>query len=540
MTDVRSWARKLACVFFLFSGCGREAVAGETFCDDLAPGDIVITEVSANPDGSDGTNEYIELFNAASSSISLDGLTLNASRSDGASMETHRFEGASIDAGRYFVVGNAPLDAMPEHIDYSFGNTLGSLRNSDAAISIRCGGALIDQVTYARTVDGRALELDGRLAPDHELNDDEGHWCTTPEGVREVWPGNFGTPGVANSPCEVLQLDGVCRAGGSSRSIITPAHGDLRITEWMANPAGPDADFEWVELLFLTDADLNGLQLGPDAESLDAIVEGEECLPVAAGSRVVFGASPAAAPRVGAELGFNLGNTGPRSIVAAIDGVVLDRVDYTDTVEGVSWQLDADDATCLALSRDEYAVGNFGTPGEANPTCAPVLGPGMCFEEGIPRAIVRAEPGDARFTEWMANPSRVGNREGEWVELRFDSAIDLNGLVVSDLTSTTMVVEDDECLSVEPGAHAVFARSTNPAKNGGILHVDAELSLSLNNSDETLTLSIGDVILDSVTYEDSTPGTATQIDELGEVCDATAQYGDGDLGTPGSANPRCS
>jgi len=206
MAGVRSWARGVACAVLVLGGCGREAVVTATVCDELSPGDLVVTEVHANPDGSDGQGEYIELFNATGGSLALDGLTLMASRADGASPKSHRFIGASIEGGRYFVVGNAPVDSMPAHVDYSYGNTLGSLRNSDAVLAIRCSDMLIDRVSYERTSDGRALELDGRLAPDHELNDEANHWCATPEGVREVSAGNFGTPGAANSPCEVAEI----------------------------------------------------------------------------------------------------------------------------------------------------------------------------------------------------------------------------------------------------------------------------------------------------------------------------------------------
>jgi hypothetical protein len=505
----------------------------------LGPGDLVFTEVHANPDGSDGEGEYIELFNTTGNSLFLDGLTLAASRADGASPKAHRFFGASIDSRSYFVVGNAPLDSMPAHVDYSYGKALGSLRNSDAIVALRCGEMLIDQMRYERTFDGRALEFDGRLAPDHELNDEAGHWCATPEGVDEVSAGNFGTPGGINSPCEVVQMEGTCLESGSGRAIRMPEAREVQITEWMANPKGADADFEWVEALFAEDADLNGFQLGPAPDALKAMIDQEECFPVGAGTRVVFGASPAAAPRVDAELELSLGNSGERSIVAGVDGVVLDRVDYERTVEGFAWQVAPSGEVCLALPQDEYLAENFGTPGDANPNCPPVLGLGMCFDDGAARDIVSPQPGDAHITEWMANPSAVGNREGEWVEIRFDAAVDLNGLALADLASNTTIVGGEDCLRVEEGAHVVFGRNANPAENGGIEGVDVDLSLSLNNDDETLTLSIGEQVLDAVAYERSKAGVATQVDASGNVCDAVHAYGDGDLGTPGSANPWC-
>jgi hypothetical protein len=307
----------------------------------------------------------------------------------------------------------------------------------------------------------------------------------------------------------------------------------------MANPDGDDSGMEWVEVLFETDADLNGLQLGPSEEALREATSQGACLPVDAGTRVVFGASPAAAPRVDADLRFSLGNSGSRSIVIGVDGVVLDRVDYDSTVEGISWQLDSEESLCLAAFDDEYGAGNLGTPAEDNPPCSLVLETGWCFEDGVPRPIVSPMATDVWITEWMANPVAVENREGEWVELYFERAVDLNGLVLSDLTSNETRIERADCWPVPAGTFVLLARNLDPARNGGVEGVHAELSLSLNNSDETIALSVDGLTLDSVTYRQSTPGVATQVDDLGNVCDAGTPYGDGDWGTPGSANPRC-
>ncbi|MGB3050256.1 MAG: lamin tail domain-containing protein [Polyangiales bacterium] len=539
MVGVRNGALRVACSVLVLGACARKELVATGVCDDVAPGDLVITEVHANPDGSDGDGEYVELFNTSGGPLLLDGLTLASSRSDGTGAKAHRFFGTSVGAGDYLVAGNAPLDSMPPHLDYSYGDALGSLRNSDARISIRCGESLIDQVSYESTADGRALELDGRFAPDHELNDEVARWCTTPEGVDEVSPGNFGTPGAVNSPCAFDQPQGGCLESGTRRAVRIPEPGEAHLREWMANPAGADADLEWVEVFFAAEADLNGFQLGPAPDALVTVVDEDACFPVGAGERVVFGASPAAAPRVDAELGFSLGNSGERRIVAGLNGIVLDQVDYDGTVEGRAWQLDPNDQLCVALTQDEYISDNFGTPGESNPICPLVLGPGMCMDEGAPRKVVSPSPGEARITEWMANPLEVGNRDGEWLEVRFDSAVDLNGLVLSDLNSSSDAIEPEDCLEVAAGAHVLFARNANPTENGGLERVDLELSLSLNNSDETIVLSIGDQALDSVSYERSKAGIATQIDPLGNVCDATQAYGDGGLGTPGAPNPWC-
>ena len=539
MDAVSKRARALVCASLSLLACGRAPVTTEAVCGGIEPGDIVVSEIHANPDGSDGDAEYVELFNASDAALALGGLTLSTSRDDGTSLKTHRFSEVTLDAGDYLAAGNAAPGSLPAHLDYSYGRSLGNLRNSDAVVWVSCGEEVIDEARYAETTDGYALQLDGRLRPDHIVNDDPESWCTDEAAVDQVSPGNFGTPGAANGACEPSQAQGTCLEDGTGRNLVLPRPGELHISEWMANPAGADTGLEWVEVAFDADADLNGFQLGPAADALKGVVDEQGCVPVGAGARVVFGASPAAAPRVDAILPFSLANTGERSIVAGVDGVVLDRIDYASTQSGLAWQRDEAGITCLAPVDEEYSPGNLGTPGEVNPICPLEPGPGMCLDEGVPRDIIGPRAGSARITEWMANPFAVDNRDGEWVELRFDEAADLNGVTLSDRTTNATTIENVHCLSVDRGAYVVLARDLDPDVNGGIDEVDAALTLSLNNSDEVLTLSVDDLVLDSVSYERSTPGTATQIDALGYACEALSPYGDGDLGTPGAANPLC-
>ena len=539
MSGLPSCARGFACLLLSFCACGQEALTVDYGCGDIALGDLVLTEVHANPDGPDADREYIELFNASRASLSLAGITLVASRADGTSPKSHRLLEGVVDSGDYFVLGNASDATAVQHIDYSYGGALGSLRNSDGSVSLWCGNHLVDRVSYAQTKDGRAQEFDGDLAPHHETNDDPNAWCATPEGVSGLEDGSFGTPGRRNSPCSTAPLEGTCVEGNTARALVAPRAGQVRLTEWMADPEGLDADFEWVEVAFDAEVDLNGFELGPSTDDLGVAVDGGTCFPVDAGARVVFGASPAAAPRVDAELGFSLGNTGNRSIVAAFDGIVLDVVSYAGTTEGAAWQVDDDSRLCLVGASNEYAPGNLGTPGKPNPPCPPRLEEGMCLDGGTPRKIVSPSVGQAHISEWMADPVAVDNRAGEWVEIQVGAAVDLNGLTLTDLTASTSTLQSDDCLSVPARTPVLWARSFDPSVNGGVEDVSAELSLSLNNRSETITLSVGAEVLDSVSYARAEAGAATQVDPLGKVCSATTRYGDGDLGTPGLPNPWC-
>jgi hypothetical protein len=75
-------------------------------------------------------------------------------------------------------------------------------------------------------------------------------------------------------------------------------------------------------------------------------------------------------------------------------------------------------------------------------------------------------------------------------------------------------------------------------------------TFALNNSNETISVGYGGVVLDQITYGTTTVGTAKALgsNHLDEVendtaanwCNATATYGSGtDKGTPGDPNATC-
>ncbi len=107
-------------------------------CDFLA-GDLVITEVMANPAGQDTGLEYFEVYNASSETIEAGGLTLVYSLADGEDEKTHEVEELSIEPGDYVTLGTADPEALPDFIGYGFANDLGALRNGGAVLALRCG-----------------------------------------------------------------------------------------------------------------------------------------------------------------------------------------------------------------------------------------------------------------------------------------------------------------------------------------------------------------------------------------------------------------
>ena len=186
-------------------------------------------------------------------------------------------------------------------------------------LALGLAGTLIDRIAWAGSRPGVALAL----APDRTdpaSNDEPDAWCAA-EAAYGL--GDLGTPGLPNARCPTVVPAGSCLDGATVRPLVRPMLGDVAIAEVMADPAAVvDSRGEWFELLFLVDGDLNGLQLGPAsldlasgdlAASLETAIGGESCLPVAAGTRVVFArsASPeenGGLPAVAATFGFDLAN----------------------------------------------------------------------------------------------------------------------------------------------------------------------------------------------------------------------------------------
>jgi hypothetical protein len=537
----------------------REAVAP-------ALGDVVISEIMSDPGDDDDGREWFEVYAAAA--FDLNGLAVGKATDLSDATPIAINDCLPVAEGTRLVFGqttdpalNGGLPQVDALFDFSI-----SQDSSQVVVSYQ--GLLLDEYAYGTTDPGVAVNLD----PDFhtvEGNDVRGFSCdaTTPYG-----DGDLGTPGGDNVECEIVPPEGQCFDGGALRDVMPPtALGELVITEVMPNPDGggmiADDDGEWFEIVAHASFDLAGLGIGRLDGSDGGIVAtaGGECLPLAAGDYAVIARDADAAingslPRVDGTFDFSLRNSDEGLGV----GLVSDAGDYADGITwassptGAALSLDPaatdpaanDDEANFCAATEPYGAGDLGTPGDENPSCGTIPS-GTCLDGGMERDVVLPQAGDLVITELLPNPSAVLDTAGEWFEVLATASVDLNGLELGDDLASpdaTLPVGGD-CLAVGAGERVVVARNPDPAMNGGLPAEAIAASFSLSNTGGTLSVGLGGVALDTVTWMGSTDGAAWTVDpgaedpvsndDLMSWCVATDPYGAGDLGTPGAQGPAC-
>lgn len=381
----------------------------------------------------------------------------------------------------------------------------------------------------------------------------------------------------------ILAAAGAAAACGPSRP--TPdgckaqlLPGDLVITEVFADyqadagGTGVDTGKEWFEIYDARGApiDLAGLAIThsrPDGSRLDTHTVGQAV--IASGQFFTLGnAAPGVVPAYldygyGEELG-GLFNTDGGKLTLSCGDREIDSALYGDVKPGHARELTGAQPPDYTLNDDpsswcqangaEFEAGNFGTPGEGN-DCRPIV-TGQCNDAGAMRSAVAPGPGDLVITEIMPSPTQVADSAGEWLEARVMNDVDLNGVGVGRVGSTSPdVITGADCLRARAGSYVVFARSSDPGVNGGIPAASIVGTFRFNlvggstTSPGDVAITAGTTVVDAVTWTRSASGAALQLapdrvdpsanDIESNFCDATAPYGMGDLGTPGADNTPC-
>ena len=151
----------------------------------------------------------------------------------------------------------------------------------------------------------------------------------------------------------------------------------------------------------------------------------------------------------------------------------------------------------------------------------------------------------------------VSDFNAEWIEVFNPGSVelDMQGMILRDLDPTKPdVATIDESVIVPAGGFVVLGRNANTAINGNVAIDFDYADFFMGNGDDEVELATADgTVIDSVSYTESAfPDVegialslsadaidATLNDTGANWCEAVTPFGDGDLGTPGQANPAC-
>jgi hypothetical protein len=159
--------------------------------------------------------------------------------------------------------------------------------------------------------------------------------------------------------------------------------------------------------------------------------------------------------------------------------------------------------------------------------------------------------GDIIITEIMQDPSAVADDDGEYFEVynTTGSPIDINGWEMTDNGSNSHTIGSS--LVVPANGYAVLGNNADSPTNGGVTVNYEYSSYTLGNGSDAIILTCSGTVIDEVAWDgganfpDPTGASmelstdkynSTDNDDGANWAESLDTYGDGDLGTPGSAN----
>lgn len=367
-------------------------------------GDLLITEIMADPKAPDSNSEYFEIYNNKGTKIStVGGLCLKIWTSNALTGKAN-YAGSitkalPLDKGGFLTIGSGEMGKDRPWVDYYWSKM--SLTNSGATVGLYCddkcdksefnaSATLIHKVAYGNKASGKgppkpssgvAKELSGSLFKGARIPTAEtekpGNWCDA-TATYDAKSGDKGTPGKANSSCSAVSCSHPVRDG------------DLVINEYMVNGAGNESNQkEWVEVKVVKAAkdnkvDLSGLEFvyGKDlaAGIKSSKLVGTGCMTHSVGERILLGRKPSGSvdcsvsPKYtfgGSALGNSAGAVGLRLINGQ---KIIAKAEYTSSKDGVAQNRDESSGkycaatTQFCADKTKGAVG-LGTPGKANVSC---------------------------------------------------------------------------------------------------------------------------------------------------------------------------
>ena len=226
----------------------------EIVCDSTMG--VVINEFVADPSGSDTDREWIELYNGSGVDVDVSGWEVQGGASSYSSIGFVP-EDTVLLAGEYLLIGDELVeDDLRMAPDVLMSMSLGNAgSNADSIRLLSCEEVVMDTVIYGDSFNGTDPWVDDQgnlpdfFAPKPSSGQSTGR---VPNGVdTDILVDDF----------QLLQFV----SPKAPNDVIQPCDGQdvIKINEFLPNPEGDDATFEWVELYnnSAVDVDLAGWSL---------------------------------------------------------------------------------------------------------------------------------------------------------------------------------------------------------------------------------------------------------------------------------------
>ena len=166
------------------------------------PGDLVITEIMANPAVEESSGEWFEVHNVTAHAITLTGVTI----ADNSGQELLTQDKLVIAAGGYFVFGSGTLAANgAADFLYAYSGSKIQFANTGDEVTLRLDKVVLDTVVFTSAkngwktlTSGVSYQLDVSKT-DTVANDLGANWCLSKKNYGPA--AEMGTPGKVNGAC---------------------------------------------------------------------------------------------------------------------------------------------------------------------------------------------------------------------------------------------------------------------------------------------------------------------------------------------------